>query len=222
MAATGSDAPRFRKPENPAYIALQSQLESTHSELRTLRAKRGDLKAKMASYESRLEKSPQVEREYLDLNRDHDNSIKRYQEAKAKLMEAQVAQQMEKDNKGERFSLIDPAQLLEKPNGPGRPILLLLGVGFSLVGGVAYAGVLEGMDSSIKSSKMLAGLLDAPLLSVIPYMENAEDLRKKTKLKTSLVIGVIAGLALIVLVIHFAWTPLDVLWYMILRKLGMG
>lgn len=222
MAATGGDAPRFKKPENPAYIALQSQLESTRSELKTLRAKRGDLKAKMASYESRLEKSPQVEREYLDLNRDHENSIKRYQEAKAKLMEAQVAQQMEKDNKGERFSLIDPAQLPEKPNGPGRPVLLLLGMVFSLVGGVAYAGVLEGMDSSIKSSKMLAGLLDAPLLSVIPYMENTEDLRKKTKLKTSLVYGVIAGLALIVLVIHFAWVPLDVLWYMILRKLGMG
>jgi hypothetical protein len=91
----------------------------------------------------------------------------------------------------------------------------------SLGGGVAYAGVLESMDSSIKSSKMLAGLLGAPLLSVIPYMENSEDRRKKSKLKTSLIIGVISGITLVALLIHFLWIPLDVLWYMIMRKLDI-
>lgn len=219
--AASSDAPKFKKPENPAYISMQSQLESANSELKTIRAKRGDLKAKMASYESRLEQAPQVEREYLDLNRDHENSIRRYQEVKAKLMEAEVAQQMEKDSKGERFTLIDPAQLPEKPHSPNRPAILLLGMILSLGGGVAYAGVLESMDSSIKSSKMLAGLLDAPLLSVIPYMENSEDRRKKTRLKTSLILGVIAGITLVALLIHFLWIPLDVLWYMIMRKLDI-
>jgi len=219
--ASNSDAPKFKKPENPAYIALQSQLESANSELKTIRAKRGDLKAKMASYESRLEQAPQVEREYLDLNRDHENSIRRYQEVRAKLMEAEVAQQMEKDSKGERFTLIDPAQLPEKPHSPNRPAILLLGMILSLGGGIAYAGVLESMDSSIKSSKMLAGLLNAPLLSVIPYMENSEDRRKKSRLKTSLIIGVIAGIALVALSIHFLWKPLDVLWYVIMRKLDI-
>ncbi|BAN35155.1 hypothetical protein SCD_n01328 [Sulfuricella denitrificans skB26] len=217
--ANGSDAPKFKQPENPAYISMQTQLEATLSEMKTLRTKRNDLKEKMASYVSRLEQAPQVEREYLDLGRDHENSIRRYQEIKAKLMEAEVAQQMEKDSKGERFSLIDPAQLPEKPTSPNRPAILLLGMILSLGGGIAYAGVLESMDSSIKSSKILAGLLDAPLLSVIPYMDNAEDRRKKTKLKTSLILGVIAGITLAVLLIHFLWVPIDVLWYMIMRKL---
>ena len=216
-----SDAPKFRKPENPAYIAMQSQLESTSNELKTLRTKRGDLKAKMASYESRLEKSPQVEREYLDLNRDRENSLRRYQEIKAKLMEAEVGQQMEKDSKGERFSLIDPAQLPEKPYSPNRPAILLLGLILSLGGGVAFAGVLEGMDGSIKSSKTLAGLLKAPLLAVIPFVENEEDIRKKSKLKKSVIIGAIAAIVVVLLLVHFLFAPLDVLWYLILRKLDI-
>ncbi len=220
-AAVGGSAPKFTKPENPAYIDLQSQLESTRSELESLRSKRGELKAKMASYESRLENTPQVEREYLDLNRDHENSLRNYQEIKAKLMEAQVGQQMEKESKGERFSLIDPAQLPEKPFSPNRLAILLLGMILSLGGGVAYAGVLESMDDSVKSSKMLAGLLDAPLLSVIPYMENSEDRRKKSRFKTTLVVGVIAGIVLVALLINFLWMPLDVLWYSILRKLDI-
>lgn len=219
--ADGGDAPSFKKPENPAYIALQSQLAQTNSELKTTRVKRNELKAKITSYESRLEKSPEVEREYLDLNRDHENSVHRYQDIKAKLMEAEVGQQMEKESKGERFSLIDPAQLPEKPFRPNRPLILLLGMILSMGGGLAYAGVLESMDGSIKSSKMLAGLLDVPLLSVIPYMENAEDRRKKSKVKTTLIFGIMMGIALVALLIHFLWLPLDVLWYAVLRKLDI-
>lgn len=220
--AAGNDAvPKFKMPENPAYITLQSQLESAKVELKTLRSKRNELKAQMTAYESRIEQTPQVEREYLDLNRDHENSLRSYQEVKAKQMEAKVAQELEKDSKGERFSLIDPPELPEKPHSPNRPAILLLGMILSLGGGVAYAGVLESMDSSVKGSRALSGLLAAPLLSVIPYIENVEDKRKKSRLKTSLGIGVIAGAALLLLLLHMFWMPLDVLWYTVLRKMDM-
>lgn len=220
--AAGNDAtPKFKMPENPAYITLQSQLESAKVELKTLRSKRNELKAQMAAYESRIEQTPQVEREYLDLNRDHENSLRSYQEVKAKQMEARVAQELEKDSKGERFSLIDPPELPEKPHSPNRPAILLLGMILSLGGGIAYAGVLESMDSSVKGSRTLSGLLAAPLLSVIPYIENVEDKRKKSRLKTSLGIGVIAGAALLLLLLHMFWMPLDVLWYTVLRKMDM-
>ena len=220
MVAADRDAtPKFKKPENPAYITMQSQLDSAIAELKTQRVKRNELKAKMNSYESRIEKTPQVEREYLDLSRDHENSLKRYQELKAKQMEAQVAQQLEKESKGERFTLIEPPELPEKPHSPNRPAILLLGVILSLGGGVAYAGVLESMDGSIKSSKALTGLLKAPLLSVIPYIENAEDRRKQTKVKMSVVAAVVGSVVVTGLLVHFLWMPLDVLWFTVLRKL---
>jgi len=97
----------------------------------------------------------------------------------------------------------------------------LLGFILSMGGGVAYAGVLESMDGSIKSSKGLAGLIKAPLLSVIPYIENAEDMRKQSKVKMSVVAGVIASVVVIALLVNFLWMPLDVLWYVVLRKLNM-
>ena len=89
----------------------------------------------------------------------------------------------------------------------------------SLGGGVAYAGVLESMDGSIKSSKALTGLLKAPLLSVIPYIENAEDRRKQTKIKMSVVAAVVGSVVVTGLLVHFLWMPLDVLWFTVLRKL---
>jgi len=66
----------------------------------------------------RLTSMPQVEREYVNLKRDYENSQMRYRELKAKQMEAEVGQQLEKERKGERFSLIDPPQLPENRSSP--------------------------------------------------------------------------------------------------------
>lgn len=210
-----------RKPENPTYIAFESQLASTENELRTLLSKRADLKAKMASYEARIEQTPQVERVYLDLSRDHENSLRRYQELKAKQMEAQVAQELEKGSKGERFSLIDPPQYPEKPYSPNRPAILLLGLLVSIGGGLGYAAILESLDESIKSTRELVGLGITPLLATIPYVANDADRSSKRKTRTIVATSGLAALVVLVVLVHMLWMPLDVLWYSVMRRLSM-
>jgi succinoglycan biosynthesis transport protein ExoP len=212
---------RSRKPDNPAYLSVRAQLDNVENELKTMRAKREELVSKRASYETRLQQTPEVEREYLDLTRDRESTMHQYQDIKAKEMEAQVSQQLEKDSKGERLSLIDPPQLPEKPHSPNRPAILLLGFILSLGGGVGYASVMESMDTSIRGAKALAGMTKAPVLAMIPYMENARDQLQKRKTRR-LTIGVIVALCLLALtVIHLFVIPLDVLWFKVLRRLAI-
>jgi polysaccharide biosynthesis transport protein len=221
QTASGKATPPAMKPENPAYITLQAQLEATVSGMKSLRVKQAELKGKIASYERRLEETPQVEREYLELARDHENSVKRYGEIKTKQAQAQTSQELERDRKGERFSLIDPPQVPEQPSSPNRPAILLLGVVLSMAGGVTSVAVLENVDHSVRSSKTLGELLDVPLLAVVPYMETHREKshrRKVVRLGALVVIATaIAGL----LLVHFFWMPLDVLWFKTLRKLEM-
>ena len=219
--AAGSAKPVAVKPENPAYIAFQAQLEATLSELKSSRSKRAALQSKVASYDQRLEQTPQVEREYLDLTRDHEASLMRYREIRAKQMQADIGQELEKDRKGERFSLIDPPQLPEKPSSPNRPAILLLGLVLSLGGGVGSAAVLESLDDSVRGSKALAGLLKVPVLAVIPYMENNEQRQRKRKIALIIAASSVAALGLAVLLVHFFFIPLDVLWFRALRWLQM-
>jgi polysaccharide biosynthesis transport protein len=206
------------KPENPAYIALQTQLESTLSEMKSLRAKQTELKAKMASYELRLAETPQVEREYLDLTRDHETSVVRYREIKQKQMQAQISQDLEKDRKGERFSLIDPPQLPEQPSSPNRPAILLLGFVLSMGGGLASAAALENLDHSVRGSKTLANLLQVPVLAVIPYMETRYQKMHRRRVAVIIAASSVAALILALLLVHFFWIPLDVLWFRGMRK----
>ena len=217
----GSAKPPAVKPENPAYIAFRAQLEGTLSELKSLRSKRQALQSKVASYDLRLEQTPQVERQYLELTRDHEASLLRYREIRAKQMQADIGEELEKDRKGERFSLIDPPQLPEKPSSPNRPAILLLGLVLSLGGGVGSAAVLESLDDSVRGSKALAGLLKVPVLAVIPYMENNEQRQRKRRITLIIVASSVAALGLAVLFVHFFFIPLDVLWFRALRWLPM-
>ncbi len=210
------------KPENPAYISMQVQRDALDSEEKALRAKRIELQSKRDQYEKRLEQTPQVEREYLDLSRNHENAVLRYREIKAKLMEAQVAQELEKGAKAERFSLIDPPQYPEKPRSPNRPAILLVGMVAALGGGIGYGGVLEGLDGSVKNPKQLSRILQTPLLSVIPYIENDADRARRRNLRILIVVGTLLGLALVLAAIHFFWMPLEVFWFYLLRRLQLN
>lgn len=209
------------KPENPAYIGLQAQLEATLSETRSLRAKQSALSAKIASYERLLVETPQVEREYLDLTRDHETSVARYREIKTKQAQAQISQELEKDRKGERFSLIDPPQVPERPSSPNRPVILLLGVVLSMAGGVTSAAVFESVDHSVRDPSALVALLEVPLLAVIPYMQTREEKVRKRWIARMSAVALIAALVAALLLVHFLWLPLDVLWFKTLRKLEM-
>ena len=207
------------KPENPAYIAFQAQIAATLSELKSSRSKRAALQSKLASYEQRLEQTPQVEREYLDLTRDHDASLARYREIRAKQMQADIGEELEKDRKAERFSLIDPPQLPEKPSSPNRAFILLLGLVLSVGGSVGSAAVLEGLDDSVHGAKALSNLLEVPVLSVIPYMANEAQSQRRRNVVRVAAASVVAALGLAVLLVHFFFLPLDVLWFRALRAL---
>jgi len=206
------------KPENPAYITIKSQLEGVKSEIAAVIAKSADLKAKQADFEKRLAQTPEVERVYLDMKRDYDNSVKRYQETKSKEMEAEIGQQLEKERKGERFSLIEPPALPEKPVRPNRPAIVILGFILSMAGGLGYAFVAESVDSSVRNVRSVTALLSAPPLSVIPYMKNSADLVQEERIKRIAIVTFVSALVIAALLVHLFWTPLDVLWFKGLRK----
>lgn len=208
------------KPENPAYINIQSQLASTTASLQSLEKARVDLKQRMAEYAKRVETTPTIEPEYLDLQRDRENSVRKYQEITSRLMEAQVSGELEVQRKGERFSLINPPELPEKPDRPNRMAILLLGAFLAVAGGVGTGVVADNVDRTIHTSDQLGRAMGMLPLGVIPYLPSEDEVAQLGRRRA--VVG-LAGLGVLVVgavVLHLTWMPLDVLWYTIMRKLG--
>lgn len=203
--ATRSAATRTRpsndaiqRPDNPAYVALTSQLESTRRELAQLAALKEDLRAKQRTYDARLLQIPEIEREFRELTRDYDNAQQRYREVRAKQMQAQVAQELEKDRKAERFSLSEPPTLPERPTSPKRMRIALIGLVASLGGGIGIAWLRDLLNPAVKGPLELARIARVPVLTAIPYIETRRD-RVVRRRRTAMGVGTIAivGLGLL-------------------------
>lgn len=209
------------KPDNPAYIQLQAQLQSAKSEINALQQSKKSIKNKIADYEKSLRASPQVERKYHDLNLDYENSMMKYREVKAKQMEADMSKTMEADRKGERFSLIEPPIYPEKPLKPNRTIIVLLGLIIALSTGFGYALFRASIDPGIYGINDLKAITGAAPLIVIPILYSEAELTKKSQVKWWLFATPIVVLIVVLLIVHLAYAPLDVLWYALQRKLGI-
>lgn len=205
------------EPENPAYISLTTQIKGAEADIVSLRTQQAGLKDKLQMYRQRLEEAPKVEQEYLALTRDYQNASAKHQEVMNKILEARISEGMEEGQKGEKFTLIDPASFPEKPVSPKRWLILLAGVILSLGVGLGTVALTEHLDHSVKNSDELARLTGLPVLGSIMRIQTGEDIiRARRKRKLIWVVtgfGLIVGLALL----HFFYMDLWVLTARLLR-----
>ncbi|HEX2768599.1 MAG TPA: chain-length determining protein, partial [Geobacteraceae bacterium] len=143
----------------------------------------------------------------------------KFDELSSKAMQAKVAHGMEKEQLGERFTLVDPARVPEKPSSPNVPAILLIGLILGLGSGVGLAAVREVGDQTLRTSEEVAIVSGFPVLVTIPEIVTAKDrLREKRKL-----LFTVGGVALVVVVgivlFHFFIMDLDVLWAKVSRKI---
>jgi succinoglycan biosynthesis transport protein ExoP len=205
------------EPENPAYIGLTTQIKGAEADIASLRSQQAGLKDKLQMYRQRLEDAPKVEQEYMALARDYQNASQKHQEVMNKILEARISEGMEESQKGEKFTLIDPASFPEKPVSPKRWLILLAGVICSLGAGFGTVALAEHLDHSVKSSDELVRLTGLPVLGSIILIQTSEDFtraRQKRKLIWAVTgFSLVMGLALF----HFFYMDLWVLTARLLR-----
>jgi polysaccharide biosynthesis transport protein len=215
----GSTLQTITSAENPAYIGLTNQIQAAATDIKAFRNQQANLKDKLQVYRGRLEEAPKVEQEYLALTRDYQNAHGKHQEVMNKILEARISEGMEEHQKGEKFTLIDPASFPEKPVSPNRRLIFLAGVIMSLGAGVGTVALAEHLDHSVKSSDELAQLTGLPVLGSIIRIQTQEDIlmgRQKRKL-----IWVIAGVFLVIGLALFHFFYLD-LWVLTARLLRLA
>lgn len=209
-----------RKPDNPVYLNLKSQIDTNTAQLISLRKERDELRGKLALFDMRVSASPEVEREYLEIARDMDSSRMRFRELRDKQMQAQVAEQLERERKAERFTLIEPPIYPEKPVRPNRLLIVVMGVLLALVAGVGAALLRESVDRAVHGPRDVMRVLQVPVLAVLPALAHPAALRRRARLRVVWVVGGLAVLLGGATLFHFFYMPIDVAWYALLRRVA--
>ena len=210
-----------QRPDNPAYINLSAQLSSTRSEIKSVNDQIIDLNSRRERYKRSLAVTPQVEQEYKALLMERSNTQAKYDDLMRKFMESKVSQGLEKEQKGERFTIIDPARLPEKPYKPNRLAIMLIGLVLGIGAGVGTAAAREYADTSVHSAETLSAGTDFPVLATIPVIvaeqERQHGIKRLVKLAGGLVAFMIAGL----IVFHITVMNLAVFWAKLMRWVGI-
>jgi len=220
-ANSSAEQTKHEHADNPVYIQVKGQLDALTVERENAVKKRDELQAKYDDYERRLSKSPDVERQYREMARGLESAQLKYQEILAKQTEAQVAQNLETERKGEKFTMIEPPQRPEKPVSPNRTLIICIGLLLAIAAGVGAVMARESFDGSVRGPGDIRQLLQVPALASIPVIVTARD-RARRRLITRLSWGGSVSVMLMAAAAVHVWIrPLDVVWISLLRRFGV-
>ena len=137
------------------------------------------MKASIAQYESRINQTPVREQQEAGILRDTEVLRQQYAELQKKEQESQLATNLEKQQGGQQFRLIDPASLPSVPSSPKRVKMSLGGAAGGLALGLALAFLMEMRDTSFHTEKDLTKHLAPPFVLGIPLLPTRTEERRR-------------------------------------------
>ncbi len=186
--------------ERARMADLRSQLALADRDAEQRTSEQPGILREIASLEARVQKLPIREQEMADMTRDYEISKGNYRSLLDKKFDAEMATDMERRQKAERFTLLDSARVPVRPFKPNRPMLDAIG----LVGGLLLA-VAVALGREMKKNQLLGEWeipSDVLILGRIPLIpvtagaasDSPENGRRLRKWRLALVSSALLGL----------------------------
>lgn len=207
---TKDNAPRPSSPADMQILSsrmeVESQIKANGVEIENRQQSILDLQRRIGEYQARLNMTPVREQQLAGLTRDYEQSRKNYEQLLAKRNQSEMATDLEKEQEGEQFRVLDPPNLPQKPYSPNRLKLDLIGlIAGLLVGATVLVGG-ELADDRIYSREELAEIVSVPVLTDIPPLMT--PLEQQQQLRRGWLQAVVIGTLVVATAAGFASTYL--------------
>lgn len=199
---------------------IDARIGAMRHRLKLLEGQKSSVRGRLAQMDVTLVRSPDVERGFSALTRDYQSAQRKYEEILAKKMTAQVAENLEGDQKAERFAVLEPPTLPEKPVKPDRRKLLAFSLLLSMVAPVGLVSFMEALHGTVRGVGQISAILGQKPLVNVPLIPVAAELATRRRLHLYLAAGSILAVALALLAAHFLLLPLDILFMKAVIRLG--
>ncbi len=208
VATVTEEEPDLSPRYPPVYDKLKAELTRVTNDLEKLREQNEKIQEAIETYQKRIAATPARQLQLQQLTEDYDNLKRVLESLIDKKLQADLAENLERKQKGEQFKILDPANLPEKPFYPNRLRYVFMGLAAGLALGVGLVLLLDFLDTSIKTKADLEQTAGVPVLSVIPEIVTPATIRRRWAIR----LGVAASVAVCTLaaavVIHVKVKPI--------------
>jgi uncharacterized protein involved in exopolysaccharide biosynthesis len=139
-----------RSGDNEQLASLRMQIAVAEREIAFRAQEQARIEGEMKETNKRIARLPLREQEMAQVTRDYEISRTNYRNLLDKKMAAEMATDLEHGQKPERFTLLDPAPVPERPQRPRRAMFYSLGSLLSMTLGLA-----AGIGLEIRQGKFL-------------------------------------------------------------------
>ena len=168
--------PAPMKERNPV---VQSQIAKLDEEIQKRKDEEVNIEKQIEQHQTELARIPLFEQQISSEMRDYQAAQENYKRLADRKFSADMATDMEIRQKGERFEILDPAQVPYKPISPDRPLLDLMGLAAGLVFGFVGVLALEVSDLSVKTEQEVINQVGAPVFGDVPWLPTPVASRRR-------------------------------------------
>jgi protein tyrosine kinase modulator len=163
--------------ETPQIQQLRAQLHQQDVIISQKAKQQEDLQRQIRVIQGRMESSPMIQQEFKGLTRDYQTALNFYNDLLKKRNESQMATTLENQQQSEKFRVLDPPSLPERPSFPNRQLFSLGGLCAGLGLAVGMIHLSEMRDRSIRSTRDVETYLGVPTLALISHTGNVRKIR---------------------------------------------
>ncbi len=165
---------------NPVYQELRKEMSKTAFEFAALETREKYLKKLIEAKKAYMKEIPVDKKNIADLEREK-NSVKNiYEQLILRLGQSEVSKQMEIQDNGSTFRIVDPAILPVTPVSPNRIKIILLGIFTGFLGALGLVLLIDKMDCSVKTVQTLK-TLSVPVIGIVPKIQTENEVSRKRK-----------------------------------------
>jgi polysaccharide chain length determinant protein (PEP-CTERM system associated) len=157
--------------EPPQIQQLRALVKAKDMEIASRTREQDRIQGQIRMYEGRIQSSPGVEEQYKVLSRGYQTALDSYNDLLKRKTEAEQGVNLERKQEGEQLTVLDAANLPDKPSFPNRPLFVLGGLGGGLGLGFGLAFLMEMKDTSFKTERDVEAVLQLPVLAMVPSLE---------------------------------------------------
>ena len=158
---------------DPSYRQVTADREMAQLRIRELERSSSDLQHQISAYQARVEAAPMVEQQLLAVERDYALEKTQYSELSGKLHASSLAENVERNRRGEQFMVLYAATLPTEPTKPVPWRVMAMSVFAGLCLGAALTLGREYLDRSVHDVRELKEAFDVPVLAEIAHIDAA-------------------------------------------------